>query len=161
MTRDQFINEVRTEQEGLRRFLLALCSGDAQRADDIAQDALVKAYIASGSYVPRVKFSSWLYTIAYNCFIDTTRRRVIPTVDAESAQAVSTESDERSDEAFRYQDLYDAIETLSTGERATILLFYMEDLPIKEISRILGMPQGTVRSYLSRGREHLRKLIKR
>lgn len=161
MTRDQFIVNVRAEQEGLRRFLLALCGGDGQKADDIAQDALVKAYLASDSYVPRVKFSSWLYRIAYNCFIDGVRKRTLPTVDAETAQARETASDERPDDVFRYQELYAAIGGLPPGERAAILLFYMEDRPVKEISAILNVPQGTVRSQLSRGREHLRQTIKR
>lgn len=161
MTRDQFITAVRSEQEGLRRFLLALCGGDASRADDIAQDALVKAYVASERYVPRVKFSSWIHTIAYNCFIDSIRKRSLPTVDAGSAQALDAASDTVADAAFRYQELYAAIETLSPKERAAILLFYMEDRPVKEIADILGVPQGTVKSYLSRGREHLRKIIGR
>lgn len=149
------------EQEGLRRFLLALCAGDAQRADDIAQDALVKAYIASDGFIPKARFSSWLYRIAYNCFIDSTRKRELPTVDAGSSQALSAPSDVCSDSRFRHQELYTAIESLPPGERAAILLFYMEDRPVKEISSILGLPQGTVRSHLSRGRDNLRKMIKR
>ena len=51
MTRERFIDLVRVEQESLRRFLLALCGGDASLADDIAQDALVRAYVASGSFL--------------------------------------------------------------------------------------------------------------
>lgn len=159
MTRDQFISAVRAEQEGLRRFLLALCAGDAPRADDIAQEALVKAYVASDGFVPRARFSSWLYTIAYNCFIDSVRKRTLPTVDTGSAQVLGTASDAQTDGAFRYQELYAAIEELSPRERAAILLFYMEDRPVKEIAAILGVPSGTVRSNLSRGREHLRKII--
>ena len=161
MTREQFIASVRAEQEGLRKFLLALCCGDRQRADDIAQDALVKAFLACDGYVPRAGFSAWLYKIAYNSFIDGHRKRCVPTVDADSAPVSGTASDLCSDGAFRYQDLYDAIEELPPGERAAILLFYMEDRPVKEISAILNIPQGTVRSQLTRGREHLRNKIKR
>ena len=67
MTQERFISLVRTEQEPLRRFLLALCGGDAALADDIAQDALVRAYVASGSFLGLSKFSTWLFRIAYNC----------------------------------------------------------------------------------------------
>lgn len=49
MTRERFIEQVRQQQEPLRRFLLALCAGNGALADDIAQDALVRAYVASGS----------------------------------------------------------------------------------------------------------------
>ena len=75
--------------------------------------------------------------------------------------ARNAESDISSDGSFQYQDLYDAIGGLSYPEKVAILLFYMEDRPIKEISSILGVPQGTVRSHLSRGRDNPRKKIKR
>ena len=74
MTRERFITEVREQQEPLRRFLLALCNGDSALADDIAQDALVRAYVASGSFLGLAKFSTWLFRIAYNCYIDHCRK---------------------------------------------------------------------------------------
>ena len=66
MTQEQFIDLVRTEQEPLRRFLLALCSGDQALADDIAQDALVRAYVSSGSFLGRSKFKTWLFSCLKN-----------------------------------------------------------------------------------------------
>lgn len=56
MTREQFIQLVSDEQEALRGFLLALCCGNKDDADDIAQDALVKAYLASAGYQNKGKF---------------------------------------------------------------------------------------------------------
>ena len=50
MSPERFIDLVRAEQESLRRFLLALCGGDSFEADDIAQEALIRAYVASGSF---------------------------------------------------------------------------------------------------------------
>ena len=50
MTPERFIDNVRVEQESLRRFLLALCGGYETIADDIAQDALMRAYVASGTF---------------------------------------------------------------------------------------------------------------
>lgn len=161
MTREQFIENVTREQEGLRRFLLALCGGDRPQADDLAQNALVKAYIASGDYVPRVKFSTWLYRIAYNCFIDSVRKKKPRTVGDDSPEVSALAGDSVADSRFEHQELYAAIDKLPPGERAAILLFYMEDRPVKEISSILGIPGGTVKSHLSRGREHLRKTMKR
>ena len=81
------------------------------------------------------------------------------TVPEEAAR--NAESDISSDGTFQYQDLYDAIGGLSYPEKVAILLFYMEDRPVKEISHIMNLPEGTVRSHLSRGREHLRKRIER
>ena len=61
----------------------------------------------------------------------------------------------RSDDNFEYQELYQAIDGLPMSERTAVLLFYMEDRPIKEIAAIMNVAEGTVKGYLSRGRWHL------
>ena len=158
MTRERFIDLVRVEQEPLRRFLLALCNGDAALADDIAQDALVRAYVSSGSFLGLSKFSTWLFRIAYNCYIDHHRKARLDEAPVEAALAVP--ADESTDAAFRYQQLYQALERLSGKEKAAIALFYFEDRSIKEIASILDMPQGTVKYHLSLGRTHLKQYIR-
>ena len=70
MTREQFIQTVKCEQRGLRRFLLTLCRGDRMTADDIAQETLVKAYLALDKYDERSKAKVWLMKIAYNTFLN-------------------------------------------------------------------------------------------
>ena len=157
MTQERFISQVKAEQESLRRFLLALCGGDAMLADDIAQDALVRAYVASGSFLGLSKFSTWLFRIAYNCYIDHCRKARPQEVDVEAAADVV--SADTSDRAFRYQQLYQALDKLPEKERVAIALFYFEDRSIKEISAILNMPQGTVKYQLSMGRRHLKQHI--
>ena len=158
MTRERFIDLVRVEQEPLRRFLLALCNGDAALADDIAQDALVRAYVASGSFLGLSKFSTWLFRIAYNCYIDHHRKARLDEAPVEAALAVP--ADESTDAAFRYQQLYQALERLPGKEKAAIALIYFEDRSIKEIASILDMPQGTVKYHLSLGRTHLKQYIR-
>ena len=157
MTRERFISLVRAEQEPLRRFLLALCGGDDALADDIAQDALVRAYVASGSFLGLSKFSTWLFRIAYNCYVDHCRMVKPDQVPVEDALGLPAE--ETTDSAFRYQQLYQALERLPGKEKAAIALFYFEDRSIKEISAILGIPQGTVKYHLSLGRAHLKQYI--
>ena len=158
MTRERFISLVRAEQEPLRRFLLALCGGDAALADDIAQDALVRAYVASGSFLGLSKFSTWLFRIAYNCYIDQCRKAKPEQVSVEDA--LNLPAEDASDASFRYQQLYQALERLSDKEKAAISLFYFNDLSIKEIASILGIPQGTVKYHLSMGRTHLKQHIR-
>ena len=158
MTRERFISLVRAEQEPLRRFLLALCGGDAALADDIAQDALVRAYVASGSFLGLSKFSTWLFRIAYNCYIDQCRKAKPEQAPVEDA--LNIPAGDASDAAFRYQQLYQALERLSDKEKAAISLFYFNDLSIKEIASILGIPQGTVKYHLSMGRTHLKQHIR-
>lgn len=159
MTSERFIELVKPEQEPLRRFLLGLCCGDAATADDLAQDALVRAYVASGSFLGLSKFRTWLFRIAYNCFIDHTRRRRDNLSAMDCGPETRVASPDSADSSFRYQQLYMALECLPEKERATIVLFYFEERSIKEISAILDMPAGTVKYNLSVGRNHLRDNI--
>lgn len=156
MIREIFTQLVRKELPGLRRFLLAACSGNICEADDVAQEALMKAYLASRNFEDVAGFSAWLYRIACNTLIDhqrkqTTRGIVIDIDKADGVAAVSP-----SDDGFTYQELYCAIDGLNVSERTAVLLFYMEDRPIKEIAVIMNVAEGTVKGYLSRGREHLK-----
>ena len=160
MTRDEFIGLASAEQESLRRFLLSLCN-DAALADDIAQDALVNAYVASGSFRGASRFSTWLFRIAYNCFIDRMRGRRLQTAPLESPAAQAVPGPEAADGRFRHEDLHRAIGMLPDKERAALLLFYMEDKPVKEVAAILEMPAGSVRAYLTRGRQHVKEYLEK
>lgn len=157
MDQERFIGLVRQEQEPLRRFLLGLCCGNDSLADDIAQDALVRAYVASGNFLGLSKFSTWLFRIAYNCYIDHCRKAKPDQVPVE--EAVNIPSADASDASFRYQQLYQALERLPEKEKAAIVLFYFEDKSIKEIAAILQMPAGTVKYHLSMGRGQLKQMI--
>ena len=160
MTRDEFIGLASAEQESLRRFLLSLCN-DAALADDIAQDALVNAYVASGSFRGASRFSTWLFRIAYNCFIDRMRGRRLQTAPLDTPAARAVPGPEAADGRFRHEDLHRAIGMLPDKERAALLLFYMEDKPVKEVAAILEMPAGSVRAYLTRGRQHVKEYLEK
>ncbi len=160
MTRDEFIGLASAEQESLRRFLLSLCN-DAALADDIAQDALVNAYVASSSFRGAARFSTWLFRIAYNCFIDRMRGRRLQTAPLDSPAARAVPGPDATDGRFRHEDLHRAIGMLPDKERAALLLFYMEDKPVKEVADILEMPAGSVRAYLTRGRQHIKDYLEK
>ncbi len=160
MTRDEFIGLASAEQESLRRFLLSLCN-DAALADDIAQDALVNAYVASASFRGAARFSTWLFRIAYNCFIDRMRGRRLQTAPLDTPAARAVPGPEAADGRFRHEDLHRAIGMLPDKERAALLLFYMEDKPVKEVAEILEMPAGSVRAYLTRGRKHVKEYLEK
>lgn len=155
MTRERFIELVEQEQEGLRKFLLALCEGNQADADDLAQEALLKAYLSYSGFVEHFKFSTWLYRIAYNSFIDYTRKARPETTELEQA----AEAAEESSGDYRYEALYQALEGLPPNEKTAILLFYMEDKSILDIALIMLKPPGTIKSYLSRGRTHLKTIL--
>ncbi len=159
MSPERFIELVRAEQESLRRFLLALCKGDSFEADDVAQDALVRAYVASGSFLGLSKFSTWLFRIAYNCYLDRKRKSCPQTIPSDSGQALNIPSQEHTDASFKYQNLYMALEKLTEKEKAAIVLHYFEDKSIKDIAAILQIPAGSVKYYLSIGRNHLKSIL--
>ncbi len=146
------------EQGPLRRFLRALC-GDGFRADDLAQEALLKAYLSYTKFEGRAQFSTWLFRIAYNCFYDSAKRqRRTPIEPLESAPPLPVEPDTARN--VDHGQLYRAISELSETERVVTLLFYMEEKSLKEITAITGINPATVRSHLHRARQHLRKILK-
>ena len=159
MTREHFIDLIRVEQVSLRRFLLALCAGNGTEADDIAQESLIRAYVASGSFLGLSSFRTWLFRIAYNCFIDFRRRRKWESVSVEKQEVTSIPALETADASFRYQKLYQALDRLPEQERAAVALHYFEDRSIKEIAAILQMPSVTVKYHLFSARNHLKTII--
>lgn len=156
MTRERFTEQVKDSQAGLRRFLTALCCGDGALADDIAQEAYIRAYIAIDTVGEVGCFSAWIRRIAYNSFIShcRTRRQTEPVENAREL-----DSGYSADETFRYQALYRALSLLTEKERTAVVLYYMEDNSTREIAETLETSEGNVRQLLSRGRVHLKNLL--
>ena len=149
MDRDQFIAQVKTQQNALRSFLLALCGGNLADADDIAQESLVKAYLAIDRYTDSGKFKSWLFKIAHNTFLNHTA--ALKQYDSiEAAETVATQ--ESADHNFAHQQLYLALSTLPPKERAAITLYYLSGYSIKEIAAITEvMPMPSKSNYPGAG----------
>lgn len=156
MTREQFISQVEATEKAFRRFLVALCCGDAALADDIAQEAYIKAYLSCDSLSNLDKFNAWIFKIGYNTLIDHRRGERL-TEGYENARQMATQ--DRADSSFAYQALYDALNKIPLKERTSILLFYMQDYSVKEIAEIQDTTQDAVKQHLSRGRKHLRGLL--
>ena len=153
MTRDVFIAHVEREQEALRGFLLALCCGKKDDADDLAQDTLVKAYLSLSGYHDNGKFRSWLFKIAHNTFLNHKAScRTMESLDEARTLVSST----AADSSYEHQDLYLALRTLPPKERSAITLFYLNGYSIKEIAAITETSEGAVKQQLSRGRDKLK-----
>ena len=157
MTREQFITQVEREQEALRGFLFALCCGNKGDADDLAQDALVKAYLSSAGYQDMGRFRSWLFKIAHNTFLNNrVSLRTAESID-EARKLVSPLA---ADSSFEHQNLYLALRTLSPKERSAITLYYLSGYSIKEIAAITDTSEDAVKKQLSRGRDRLKEKLK-
>jgi RNA polymerase sigma-70 factor (ECF subfamily) len=153
VTREVFITQIEREQEALRSFLLALCCGNKSNADDLAQDALVKAYLSLAGYQDKGKFRSRLFKIAHNTFLNHKAScRTMESIDEARTLIGGTEADS----SFEHQDLYLALRTLPPKERSAITLYYMNGYSIKEIATITDTSQDAVKQQLSRGRDKLK-----
>lgn len=142
-----------------------------QEAEDIAQEAFIRAYINLHSYDQKRKFSTWLYRIATNLCIDRIRKKKPDYyLDAEVAGTDGLDmysqiaADELlPEEAVEQMELQDRIQyeisRLPDKYRSVIVLKYIEELSLQEISEILDMPLGTVKTRIHRGREALRKQL--
>lgn len=149
MTRKEFTANVHATQEALRRFLTALCCGNSSLADDIAQEAYIKAYLSTADVRD---FRPWIFRIAVNTFLSHKRAfRPLEPEDTAANVAAETPGD--------YQALYMALSRLSEKERTAISLFYMEGYSIKEIAEITDSNENAVKQQLSRGRSHLKTLM--
>ena len=156
MTREVFIAHVEREQEALRGFLLALCCGKKDDADDLAQDAMVKAYLSLAGYRDEGKFRSWLFKIAYNTFLSHKAGcRTMDNIDEARTFIGGT----AADASFEHQDLYLALRTLPPKERSAITLYYLNGYSIKEIAAITEATEGAVKQQLSRGRDKLKSKL--
>jgi len=146
--------------------------GNRHEAEDIAQEAFIRAYVNIHSYDMNRKFATWLYRIATNLSIDRIRKKKPDFyLDAEvagaegltlySQVAADVELPEDQVESLELQaTIQKEILKLPEKYRSAIVLKYIEELSLKEISEILELPIGTVKTRIHRGREALRHQLR-
>lgn len=148
---------------------------DRELAEDLAQDTFIRAFDNLGKYDPAYKFSSWLFKVGHNLTVDHIRRRELDTVsihgapdavtsDQQEATSVSLESDfERPDELLEARQLgasiEEAIDRLRPEYRTAILLRHVEGYSYDEISEVMEIPLGTVKTYIHRARAELQDML--
>ena len=137
-----------------------------QDAEDVCQEALLKAMAAIQSFDPTYRFSTWLFTIAYRLGLNTLRRRN-KNVDADmdfNMFASTTEPEPsdclESEEARHLKDtVWSAVDRLSVAQRMAITLFYRESHSCQEIATVMDVPVATIKSHLHRARARLQELL--
>ena len=157
-----FENIVRRWQGPLINLAYRFCH-DRGRAEDMAQEAFLRAYRGLGGWRKGAAFSTWLFTIATNLYRSELRRIPARTVSLEdvaepgdSRSAVTDEGDGGRDRAIRR-----AVLALPAKYRETLTLFYFHEQDVAQAARSLGVPEGTVKARLNRGREILRGKLPR
>jgi RNA polymerase sigma-70 factor (ECF subfamily) len=142
-------------------------TGDPERAKDLAQEALVKVYRSLASFRFQAAFSTWLFAIVRNVYLDhhksrgaRQRQREEPLDEAalELLRDEATAEDQLLAAESR-QVLLEALRRLPVAFREVVMMADVQGLDYDQIAGALGVPIGTVKSRLARGRQALRQLL--
>ena len=150
--RERFATLIRQHGRSMFRAARAVLDCDAD-AEDAVGEAILLAWQSFPTLKNQVAARCWLLKIAVHCAYGQRRKqRRVVYMDDLSQTAGSVSPPEPS-------GLWEAVLRLPEDQRLAVMLYYYEDLPVAEIAKTLGVPQGTVKSRLSRGRERLRALL--
>jgi RNA polymerase sigma-70 factor (ECF subfamily) len=149
--------------------LIARITGDRALAEDLAQDAFLKAYRSLSAFDTKRRLSSWLFRIAHNTAIDSLRRARTRTLGLETPASTGAEGAidppaPPAPDPVERQALGEALEralaTLRTDYRTAISLRYEEGLAFDEIAHVMSIPEATARSHVHRARKELAAVLR-
>jgi len=155
----EIYRNIEAEIPRLRRYARAL-TRDAAATDDLVQDTLARALAKLHLWQEGTDLRAWLFTILHNQYVNQVRRAVregtpVGLNDTEPPLTQAPHQGKR----LELRDLDRAIGKLPQDQRSVILLVGLEGMHYEDVAEVLGVPIGTVRSRLSRGRESLRRLM--
>lgn len=140
--------------------------GNREEAEEIAQDAFLKAYRSMGEFRFRASFSTWLYKIVYNTSVSYLRTRKNKPVSLEEFPAgtagfmIETTDSDAAEAEYREAVVNFALKKLSEDERAIITLYYYDELPTEEIGEVLSLSRENVKIRLFRARRRMLEIIR-
>jgi RNA polymerase sigma-70 factor (ECF subfamily) len=168
--RAAFAQLVRRHQRALFNFALRL-TRDPSAAEEVVQDAFLRAVRSAGEFEHASRFATWLYTIARNLCIDHSRKRVLrnhPSLDGPGTTSGGegpTLADRTADPGSNVERaataaeirvrVVAAVDALPDEQREVFLLREVSDLPFKEIALVVGVPENTVKSRMRYALERL------
>lgn len=142
----------------LRAFARGLC-GNRDLADDMAQDAMARAWAARASYTQGTNFRAWMFMILRNHFYTTLRKNSrMVSWDPEVAERVLVAGPTQHDR-INVSDVSDALQKLPAEQREVLMLIGANGVSYEEAADIMGCAIGTIKSRLARGRAALAALI--
>ena len=147
---------VERHQAAIRGFLRRLTAGDHGTADDLAQETFLQAYRKIAGWKANGTFISWLHSIAYRQFLQHRRKHARQQVMAEAPDA-GVDPRQAMDAEILLPRL---MRLVSPEQRACLTLAYAAGMSHPEIVDITGLPLGTVKTHISRGRQKLQQWLK-
>lgn len=142
----------------LRAFAFSLC-GNADRADDLVQETLMKAWINQNSFTQGTSMSAWLFTILRNVFYSEYRKRRREVEDAEGTMAARLVSVPEQNGHMDLQDLRSALQKLPAEQREALILVGGSGFAYEEAAQICGCALGTLKSRVNRARTAIAALM--
>lgn len=132
-------------------------------AEEIAQDAFMKAYVSLNNFRNKAKFSTWLYRIIYNTSVSMLRKKQFSVVSIDERPEFADKlvySESISDEnEFALKALEKSLDDLASDEKFIVTLYYYENLSVDEISEITGLSKSNVKVKLFRSRKKLNEKL--
>jgi RNA polymerase sigma-70 factor (ECF subfamily) len=142
----------------LRAFAMSL-SGNPDRADDLVQETILRAWSNRDKFQPGTKLSAWLFTIQRNLFHTEYRRRSREVEDGEGTYAAMVRVRPEQLPKMEVQDLTAALRKLQPDQRQALLLVAAEGLSYEEAARVCDIAIGTIKSRVNRARAHIAELM--
>ncbi|MBQ3567441.1 MAG: RNA polymerase sigma factor [Anaerotignum sp.] len=136
----------------------ALITGDAAMAEDVAQEAFVQCLLHIGELREPSRFRSWFFrTLTRSAW--KAMQEKLPSVDWENVTEAATADSYPSEKTAAYEKLYRALDDLGRKQRTTVILYYFNDLSIREIAEATGSPEATVKTRLFAARRRLKQVL--
>jgi len=157
--RHAFAELVRRHQSAVRALLRRLTRGNHALADDLAQDSFLQAYRKIGQFRGEARFATWMYRIAYNCFLAHLRATRKEEPLPEDYAAASSADRRDADASAMRLDVARALDALPETERIAIIHCYYLDLSNEEAAFVLQCPLGTLKTHVLRGKQKLKRLL--
>ncbi len=155
---EQLKREMLATIPSLRAFAFSLC-GNGDRADDLVQETLMKAWINQASFTHGTSMSAWLFTILRNVFYSEYRKRRREVEDAEGTLAARLVSVPEQNGHMDLQDLRSALQKLPAEQREALILVGGSGFAYEEAAQICGCALGTLKSRVNRARTAIAALM--
>ena len=143
---------------GLRAFAISLC-GNRDRADDLVQDTILRAWAAHGSFTEGGNIRAWLFTILRNAYFGELRKRRREVADSDGFHTARLVTSGGQEAHLEYLEFEQALARMPVDQREVLILIGASGFSYEEAAEITGVAIGTIKSRLNRAREKLANML--